>query len=338
MTLPLPRSAVKRKRCNDTLQQSGPPAAAARSEGVDVTLERTVPEPAAPVQPPQAPASLAGKLCTKPLQAYIAGGELSNGLRKRMQSSNAMLQTEGWAERPGRWKERPFSSVVPGSQRHGMTRTHYDKAFCAEWVSAHELAVSTKCGQVLRVDVSSGKISEAALPGLRWSEPAIATEDDLHRYRVDRGGIHCVRANASKNLLACSGGRGETFETYVLDLTRDKWQPVRRGFGHGNWVFCLSWVSDRSFVTGSRDKTVQLWAPYRGSSYDMQPAAVYNDVHYAKVSICVQHLHASPARRHHGVALRSNAHNWCLPLCTHEKHRDIACMHEPKASPCTARR
>lgn len=282
-----PRSAVKRKRCGDVLLHGGPPAFAARAEGSEPSDQQQRPQPASPAKTARASSSLAAKLCSNPLQAYIAGGQLCDGLRKRMQASNAMKQTEGFAGQPSRWTQRRINTLLPGSQLSGMTRTHYDKAFSAEFVGPHEVAVSTKCGQVLRVNCRSGQVAEMPLPGSRWAEPPIYTEDDLHRYRVDRGGIHCVRANASQNLLATSGGRGDSHEVYVLDLTHDKWQAVRRGRGHTNWVFCLSWISDRCFVTGSRDKTVQLWSPFRESGYDMQPAAVYDDVHSAKVCCCL---------------------------------------------------
>lgn len=108
------------------------------------------------------------------------------------------------------------------------------------------------------------------------------TEDDLHRQRVDRGGIHCVRANESRNLLACSGGRNEDHTVYVLNLKSRKWATVRRGTGHRDWVFTLNWISDSTFVTGSRDTTVMLWQPGRDQGYDMKPVAVFNE-HNAKV-------------------------------------------------------
>lgn len=109
------------------------------------------------------------------------------------------------------------------------------------------------------------------------------SEDDLHRFRVDRGGIHCIRSNRSQSLLACSGGRGEDHNVYVLDLKSDKWAARRRGIGHTNWVFTLSWISENAFVTGSRDTTVKLWSPHLTTAFDMQPVSTYDDVHQAKV-------------------------------------------------------
>ena len=120
----------------------------------------------------------------------------------------------------------------------------------------------------------------------RWVEPPIVSEDDLHRFRVDRGGIHCIRSNRSQSLLACSGGRGEDHNVYVLDLKSDKWAARRRGIGHTNWVFTLSWISENAFVTGSRDTTVKLWSPHLTTAFDMQPVSTYDDVHEAKV--CTQ--------------------------------------------------
>jgi WD40 repeat protein len=108
------------------------------------------------------------------------------------------------------------------------------------------------------------------------------TEEDLHRQRVDRGGIHCVRANASQNLLACSGGRREDHKVYVLNLKSQKWATVRRGAGHTDWVFTLNWISDSTFVTGSRDASVMVWQPGATDGYDMTALARYTE-HEAKV-------------------------------------------------------
>ena len=177
-----------------------------------------------------------------------------------------------------------------------MPRTRYDKAFCVEWIGNDKLAVSTKCGHILRVDRTTHVVREVDMEGPRWIEPPIVSEDDLHRFRVDRGGIHCIRSNGSQNLLACSGGRAENHHVYVLNLRSEKWATVRRGVGHTDWVFCLSWISDSTFVTGSRDMTIKLWSPHLSSGYDMPPVASYSDVHEGKVSspCCppAQHLEA----------------------------------------------
>jgi hypothetical protein len=119
----------------------------------------------------------------------------------------------------------------------------------------------------------------------RWVEPPIDNEEDLNRFRVDRGGIHCIRANPCQSALACSGGRTEDHSIYVLDLQSEKWPAKRRGVGHSDWVFTLSWISNTVFVTGSRDTTVKLWNPHLSSSYVMQSIASYDDVHDAKVRL-----------------------------------------------------
>lgn len=185
--------------------------------------------------------------------------------------------------RPASFTEQRISVVEPLSRNAGMVRTRYDKAFCVEWVSEDEVAVSTKCGHILRVHRQSGRVAEINLEGNRWVEPPIVTEEDLHNFRVDRGGIHCIRANASRNLLACSAGRPGSHNVYVLNLHSDQWTTVRRGIGHDDWAFTLSWVSDGSFVTGGRDKAVKLWSPHQSDSLEMSAAASYDNVHATKV-------------------------------------------------------
>jgi hypothetical protein len=244
------------------------------------TASRPDAEPAEPSR--SQPSTLLGKVCTQPLQAYIVAGESCEAARAALYKSSALMQTEGWAARPSSWTERRISVVEPDSRSAGMTRTRYDKAFCVEWIGNDKAAVSTKCGHVLRVDRKSRTIQEVDLEGARWVEPPIVTEDDLHRFRVDRGGIHCIKANKSQNLLACSGGRCENHHVYVLNLKSEKWATVRRGLGHSDWAFTLSWIADSTFVTGSRDKTVRLWSPHLSASYEMHPVATYEGIHTTK--------------------------------------------------------
>ena len=226
---------------------------------------------------------MTGRLCTQPLHAYVVGGETCEHARKALSGSVALWHTEGCAAQPSQWREGRIPVTEPRSRDSGIVRTRYDKAFCCEWLNNDVALISTKCGHVLCYHRKAQRITEVALDGPRWVEPPIITEYDLERFRVDRGGIHCIRANASQNLLACSSGRCENNNVYVLNLASEKWATVRRGRGHSDWVFCLSWVSDSSFVTGSRDTSVKLWSPHLSSSYDMQPVQTYKDVHESKV-------------------------------------------------------
>lgn len=226
--------------------------------------------------------SMSRALTQAPQFLYTVGGEALSGARSTIQASGALWSTDAWMEEPSSWKENRVSVVDPASINTGITRTKYDKAFCAEWITNSQLAVSTKCGHVLRVDRDKQTYKEVELVGSRWVEPPIITEEDLHRYRVDRGGIHSLHANRAKHLLACSGCRDDDNNVYVLDLLSDKWATVKQGRGHKDWVFTLSWISDHAFVTGGRDKSVLLWNPLATDRYVMEPVARY-DVHNTKV-------------------------------------------------------
>lgn len=230
--------------------------------------------------------STKGSLCSAiskaPQALYTIAGETLPGARVAIQASGALWSTDSWIEQPSSWEERRVSVIDPESRRTGITRTKYDKCFCAEWINNSQLAVSTKCGHVLRVDRHKRTYQEVETVGEQWVEPPIDTEEDLHRYRIDRGGIHSLSANHAKHLLACSGCRDDDNNVYVLDLLTDKWKTVKQGRGHEDWVFTLSWISDHAFITGGRDKSVLLWNPLANDEYSMEPVARYN-VHRTKV-------------------------------------------------------
>ena len=42
-------------------------------------------------------------------------------------------------------------------------------------------------------------------------------------------------------------------------LRREGLAPVRTFSGHADWVFGLDWISERHWVSGSRDGTIKLW-------------------------------------------------------------------------------
>jgi WD40 repeat protein len=235
--------------------------------------------------------SMSHALTKSPQFLYTVAGEAVASARSSIQASGALWSTDAWLKQPSTWKENKVSVVDPTSVNTGITRTKYDKAFCAEWISNSQLAVSTKCGHVLRVDRKRRTYTEVELVGRRWVEPPIITEEDLHRYRVDRGGIHSLHANRSKHLLACSGCRDDDNNVYVLDLLSEKWRTVKQGRGHRDWVFTLSWISDHAFVTGGRDKMLLLWNPQRTDQYVMEPVARY-DTHLTKVcsGVCLATL------------------------------------------------
>lgn len=233
------------------------------------------------------PASISGlcqNIANNAIHLYTILGETNKTVRTCLQSTDATFYCDGYANQAHSWKQDQLSTVVPSTARTGHTRTQYDKAFCCEWIDNRYVAVSTKCGHILRVNRQKRSYQEIALEGSRWVEPPIVTDEDLHIYRVNRGGIHCVRSNPAKTMLACSGGHGEDNNVFVLDLLSDKWAAVHKGTGHRDWVFTLSWLSDSVFATGSRDHTIKLWSPAASQEYCMQPVVEYSN-HQTKVRL-----------------------------------------------------
>ena len=263
-----------------------------------------------------AKSSMCRALTQTPQFLYTVGGEALSGARSNIQRSGALWSTDAWIEQPSSWSESRVTVVDPRSLNTGITRTKYDKAFCAEWINNSVLAVSTKCGHVLRVERDKLTYKEVELVGRRWVEPPIITEEDLHRYRVDRGGIHSLQSNRAKQLLACSGCRDDDNNVYVLDLLNDKWATVKQGRGHRDWVFTLSWISDHAFVTGGRDKSVLLWHPLATDQYVMEPVARY-DVHNMKVRT----MHACCCV----AAVGSCTHSAAVQYCVHVIRAGLSC-------------
>lgn len=225
---------------------------------------------------------LCQRLASNAIHLYTVVGETNTAVRRCLQSTDATFYCDGYAEQARSWRQSQLSTLVPSTVRTGNARTQYDKAFCCEWINNRHVAVSTKCGRILRVDRYKRSYQEIALEGSRWVEPPIITDEDLHIHRVNRGGIHCVRANPAKTMLACSGGHGEDHNVFVLDLQKEKWAAIHKGAGHRDWVFTLSWLSDTVFATGSRDHTIKLWSPTASQAYCMQPLVEYKN-HNAKV-------------------------------------------------------
>jgi hypothetical protein len=131
--------------------------------------------------PPPTHHSLYGRLCNKPLHAYIVGGELLGGVRRCLQPSPALLQCDSWAELPSSWSEHQTSVVEPVSRGTGRTRTRYDKAFCVEWIGDHTMAVSTKCGHILQLHRRTQQLQEVELEGARYRFSA--SLQAVHEYR-----------------------------------------------------------------------------------------------------------------------------------------------------------
>jgi hypothetical protein len=115
----------------------------------------------------QASSSLHSRLCSKPLHAYIVGGEFHGNVRRRLQLSPSLLHFDSWAELPSRWREQQTSVVEPVSRGTGRTRTRYDKAFCVEWIGDDVMAISTKCGHILQLNRRTRQLKEVELEGAR---------------------------------------------------------------------------------------------------------------------------------------------------------------------------
>ncbi|KAF9361589.1 DDB1- and CUL4-associated factor 12 [Mortierella sp. AD094] len=69
-------------------------------------------------------------------------------------------------------------------------------------------------------------------------------------------GIRSMSISPSRTLLAI--GSGEPFQVTIYSLP--ELEPVGMMYGHTDFVFALTWVSDTVLATGSRDGSMRIWS------------------------------------------------------------------------------
>jgi len=127
------------------------------------------------------------------------------------------------------------------------------KIFSCAWACSQRAILAGKCGR-LRVVEPKKPNAEQSLKALDWPElPSTPSAS------ASKGGVHDLRANPSRTMLA-TGGVGYQYPECIGLFSIPDLKPLSCSSSvHKNWVFNLDWVTDDYLVSCSRDGSLCMW-------------------------------------------------------------------------------
>lgn len=141
------------------------------------------------------------------------------------------------------------------------------------WLDHDNVVIGTKCNRLRQVHIPTRTWHELAYPPQpvhRLGPDLLATGNRAHC------GQHDLAVSPSGAFMVSGGTAAEDQVLWRLQQRQPsqeqeqedsssgasssmQLQPVQTFMGHADWVFGLDWLSDRHWVSGSRDGTVKLW-------------------------------------------------------------------------------
>ncbi|KAL0027315.1 hypothetical protein WJX77_012210 [Trebouxia sp. C0004] len=133
-----------------------------------------------------------------------------------------------------------------------------DKCFACAWVSDTHVVVGTKCNKLVCVDAVTLQMHDIILP-----PKPVRSEELLMASNNHPGcGIHTMAVSPDGSLLAVGGA--DPLDCQIMHIQQQHgkaptFTPMQALVGHRDWLFGVTWLTDRHIVTGSRDHSIKLW-------------------------------------------------------------------------------
>ncbi|DBA89572.1 TPA: hypothetical protein ACH3X2_004473 [Trebouxia sp. C0005] len=133
-----------------------------------------------------------------------------------------------------------------------------DKCFACAWVSDTHVVVGTKCNKLVCVNAVTQQMHDIILP-----PKPVRSEELLMASNNHPGcGIHTMAVSPDGSMLAVGGADPMDCQIMHIQHQHGKapiFTPMQALVGHRDWLFGVTWLTDRHIVTGSRDHSIKLW-------------------------------------------------------------------------------
>ncbi|CAI9731257.1 DDB1CUL4-associated and CUL4-associated factor 12-like [Octopus vulgaris] len=122
---------------------------------------------------------------------------------------------------------------------------YFNKIFASQWLDKNLVVMGTKCNKLIVLDVVTGRMFD--IPSLKGSSSCAAP---------DSCGIHSIEINPSRTYLATGAETTNDLAIYKLPT----FDPLCVGeLAHKDWIYDMTWLTDDTIVTGSKDSTIAIW-------------------------------------------------------------------------------
>ncbi|GAB1611029.1 DDB1- and CUL4-associated factor 12-like [Argonauta hians] len=144
---------------------------------------------------------------------------------------------------------------------------YFNKVFACQWLDKNLVVMGTKCNKLIVLDVVTGRLFD--IPSLKStttttsnnttvtsSASGSSTAPNSPSVSTEPCGIHSIEINPSRTFLATGADTTSDLAIYKLPTL----DPICVGeLGHKDWIYDMTWLTDDTIVTGSKDSTIAVW-------------------------------------------------------------------------------